>query len=150
MAVTPRYLKSRTQGENNPKVEWMLVAASQTINKGDLVQVNATTKLLEVAAAASTTIVGIADASITTGGSVTSADIIPVIWAYDAVLLVNYTPGTKTSLTQADLYTVAFDLASKTSINLDDTTGGMWEVVAYDNTAATAEVVLKRANYFLA
>lgn len=146
MPITPQYLKNLYTGEDSPVVEWFNVGANQTIVYGDLVQINATTGLLEAATAASTTIVGMANGDITTGATVTSKDKIPVILARGSLFRLNYVGTTKTSLTQADLYTVAFDLSSKTTINLDDTTGGMCLVFRYDNVKKTADVVIKTSN----
>lgn len=140
-----RYVRS-ISGYNDPvAVKWR-VAASATISEGDLVQLNATSRYLEPAVAASTTLVGIAQESITTGASVTADDAINVIPLTGIVVRVGYTGTTKTSLADTDLGTTLFDLASATAIGLDDTTGGMCSVVGYNNTLDTADVIFAAAN----
>jgi hypothetical protein len=148
--MIPQWVRSLFTGNNNPDVDYFNVAASQTIVTGDFVQINATTGLLEAAVAASTTIIGIANADITTGGSVTAADNIPVVLAKNAVIRMNFTDaGTKKTFLQADLYTKAYDLSNKTTVNPDDTTGGMMQIVAFDNTKLTVDVVVLNANQYL-
>ena len=148
--MIPQWVRSLFTGNNNPDVDYFNVAASQTIVTGDFVQINATSGLLEAAAAASTTIVGIANADITTSGSVTSADNIPVVLAKNSVIRMNFTDaGTKKTFTQADLYTKSYDLSNKTTVNPDDTTGGMMQIVAFDNTKLTVDVVVLNANQYL-
>lgn len=129
-------------GRNQAVVKNFNVGASQTINEGDLVQIDSTTRKLVVAVAASTTIVGIANRSITTGSTVTAKDNIGVTLLKNAVIRIPYVGTTKSTLAETDLYTTKFDLSDKTSINLDDTTGGMCQVLAYDNTKKTADVVI--------
>lgn len=129
-------------GRNQAVVKNFNVGASQTINEGDIVQIDATTRKLVVGVAASTTLVGIANRSITTGASPTAKDNIGVTLFKNAVVRVPYVGTTKTTLAETDLYTTKFDLNDKTSINLDDTTGGMCQVIAYNNTAKTADVVI--------
>lgn len=125
---------------------WFDVDVNQTIVKGDLVQINATSRKLEAAVAASTTLVGIAEADITTGSSVTSKDKIPVSLIRGQVFLIDFTGTTKTTLADTDRYTTLFDLSDKKTLNLDDTTGGMLKVLSYNNTKKTAEVVCATAN----
>lgn len=125
---------------------WFDVDVNQTIVKGDLVQINATSRKLEAAAAASTTLVGIAEADITTGASVTAKDKIPVSLIRGQVFLIDFTGTTKTTLADTDRYTTLFDLGDKKTLNLDDTTGGMLKVLSYNNTKKTAEVVCATAN----
>lgn len=143
--MATRYIK-HIDGRNQPVVEYFNVAASQTINAGDLVQVNATSRKIEAAVAASTTLIGVAHKSITTGASVTSSDNIPVVLLKNAVFRTTYVGTTKTTLVETDLYTTKFDLSDKTAINLDDTLGGMASVLNYDNTKKTADVVFATAN----
>ena len=148
--MIPQWVRSLFTGNNNPDVDYFNVAASQTIVTGDFVQINATSGLLEAAAAASTTIIGIANSDITTGGSVTDADNIPVVLAKNSVIRMNFTDaGTKKTFTQADLYTKSYDLSNKTTVNPDDTTGGMMQIVAFDNTKLTVDVVVLNANQYL-
>jgi hypothetical protein len=142
------YKKSIT-GRNEPVTVNLNIAASQTITAGDLLQINATSRKGEAAVAASSALFGIAQADITTGASVTSADSIPVTLLEGAVIRIAYTGSTKTTLAETDLYSTAFDLSDKKTLNLDDTTGGMCKVLAYDNDNDTADVVIARANLAL-
>ncbi|MEO3947628.1 hypothetical protein [Gorillibacterium sp. CAU 1737] len=143
-----RYLNSIFKADNEPRTAWFDVGASQTINEGDLVV--ASSGVIVVAAAAATAIVGIAAASITTGASpVAGVDRIPVTLVKDAVIRIDYTGTTKTTLAVADKYGTAFDLGTKRTLNLDDTTGGMLQVIDYNNTNKTADVVILAANQYL-
>lgn|SRR5574341_1853127 len=140
-----RYIRS-ISGYNEPvAVKWR-VDVSQTITAGDIVQIDATSRYLEAAAPASTTLVGIALQSITTGVSVTVADSIDVLPLEGIVVRMAYTGSTKTSLADTDLLTTLFDIDNGTTIDLDDTTGGMCSVVDYDNTNDTADVIFAAAN----
>lgn len=138
-----RYIRS-INGYNDPIAETWRVAANQTINEGDLVQLNATSKYLEPAVAASTALVGIANESITTGATVTAKDAISITPLSDIVVRISYTGATKTSLTDADLHTL-FDLSDATTIDLDAATG-MCAVVGYNNTNKTADVIMAADN----
>jgi hypothetical protein len=142
------YKRSIT-GRNEPVTVNLNIAASQTITAGDLLQINATSRKGEAAVAASTTLFGIAQADITTGASVDDTDSIPVTLLEGAVIRIDYTGTTKTSLAETDLYSTAFDLSDKKTLNLDDTTGGMCKVLAFDNDNDTADVVIARANLAL-
>ena len=133
-------------GYNQPVAVRWRVAINQTINVGDIVQLNSTSRYLEAGVAASTTLVGIAEEAITTGGTVTSKDAIPVTPLTGGVFRVPFTGSTKTTLADTDLVTTAFDLSNKTTINLDDTTGGMCSVLGYNNTAGYADVAFATAN----
>lgn len=140
-----RFVKSII-GYNDPiAVEWR-VKASVTINEGDLVELDGTTRYLQPAVAASTNLVGIAQQTITTGASVTPDDKISVLPLTDVVIRIEYAGTTKTSLADTDLVTTLFDLTDASTMNLDDTTGGMCSVVAYDNTRKTADVIIADAN----
>lgn len=139
-----RYIR-HIEGYNQPISKRWRVDVNQTINEGDLVQLDATSRWLEVAVAASTTLVGIAQESIVTGGTVTIDDAIDVLPLTNCVIRIPYTPGTKTSLADTDLVSTLFDLASKTNMSLDDTTGGMCSVVGYDNVNDTADVIIAAA-----
>lgn len=145
----PSYVRN-IDGRNQPVTISVNIAASQTIEMGDLIQINATSRKGEKAVAASDTLIGIANASIATGSAVTEDDNIPVILLDGAIIRVGYVGTEKTSLAEGDLYSTLFDLADEKSIGLDDTTGGMCRVVAYDNEKNTADVVIARANYALA
>lgn len=139
-----RFLRSAVTGGNLPHTTYVNIAANQTIKSGDLIQISA--GLGQVAVAASTTLIGVAAADITTGASVTSKDRIPVTLLKDAVILIDYVGTTKTTLTDADRYGTSFDLSDKKTLNLDDTVGGMFKVLGYDNAKKKAEVVALYAN----
>jgi hypothetical protein len=142
------YKKSIT-GRNEPVTVNLNIAASQTINEGDLIQIDATSRKGEAAVVASTTLIGIAQTAITTGASVDDTDSIPVTLLEGAVIRIAYTGSTKTTLAETDLYSTSFDLSDKKTLNLDDTTGGMCKVLAFDNDNDTADVVIARANLAL-
>jgi len=135
-------------GRNQAVVKNFNVGASQTIKEGDALQVNAATGKVVVATAASTTLIGVANRDITTGATVTAKDNIGVTLFKNSVFRFPFTGTTKTSLAETDLYTVKFDLGSKNSINLDDTTDGMCQVIAYDNAKKTADVVISTGLVF--
>jgi hypothetical protein len=140
-------VRSVIDSDNTPVVVGgILVADSQTIAVGDLVQVNTSTRKLEAAVAASTTLVGYANAPITTG-TATASDVLSITLLKAQVirLAVDQT-GTKKTFAQADMYTTAFDLKNKTAINPDDTTGGMCYVVGFDNTQNTVDVIFADAS----
>lgn len=139
-------VRSFVTDTNVPIVVWVLVGDSQTINVGDLVQIDSTSRKLVAAVAASTTIVGIAGAAITTT-TATAADKIPVTLVRNQVVRIPFaTGGTKTTFAQTDLYTTAYDLSNKTTVNPDDTTGGMCYIQAYNNTQATVDVIFAVAS----
>jgi len=140
-----RYIRT-ISGYNEPvNVKWR-VDVSQTITEGDLVQIDGTSRWLEAAAPASTTLVGIAQQSITTGASVTVADSIDVLPLTGVVIRLDYVGSSKTSIVDTDLLTTLFDIDNGTEMDLDDTTGGMCSVVDYDNTNDTADVIIATAN----
>lgn len=140
-----RYVR-HIDGRNEPVIEYVNIAANQTIKVGDLIQINATSKKGEAAVAASTTLVGIAQKDITTGASVGAADRIPVTLLKNAVIRIDYIGTTKTTLAETDLYLTKFDLNDKKSVNLDDVTGGMVQVLEYNNTAKRLDCVFSAAN----
>lgn len=143
----PSIVRSARNSDNVPIIVHVNIDVSQTIAIGDLIQIDGTSRLGEVAVAASTTIVGIAQEAITTGVSVTAADKIPVALVRGQVVRLPFaTGGTKTSFADTDKYTTAYDLSNKTTLNPDDTTGGMCYVQAYNNTAATVDVIFADAN----
>ncbi len=140
-------VRSVTNADNVPTVVHIAIDVSQTIAAGDLIQIDGTSRKGEVAVAASTTIVGIALESITTGVSVTAADTIPVALVRNQVVRIPFiTSGSKTSFADTDKYTTAYDLSTQNAINPDDTTGGMCYVQAYDNTNKTVDVIFAAAN----
>lgn len=137
---------ARGSNQDAPIV-WVPIDVSQTIEQGDLVQIDGTSRKGELAVAASTTIVGIAQSPITTGVSVTADDQIPVSLVRGMVirLAVDQT-GSKKTFDATDKYTTAYDLKDELSVNPDDTTGGMCYVQDYDNTAHTVDVIIADAN----
>lgn len=133
-------------GYNDPiEIPWR-VAASQTINEGDLVEIDATSRYLKAAAASSTTIAGIAQQSITTGATVTPNDKITILPVTDVVVRVQFTGATKKTLADTDLATTKFNLKDPQTIDLDNTTGGMCTVVDYDNDLTYADVLIADAS----
>lgn len=130
------------KGGGIPFVKKLPGKASEVIAKGYCV--NLESGLLCAAAAADTAIVGVANESVTPSAD---GELIEVIVATaETVFRVPFdADGTKKTLTNADIGT-AFDLHSGAlnTIDLDDTTGGMWIVVDYDNTNLRAYVVLDR------
>ena len=140
-----RYIRS-INGYNDPvEVRWR-VDVNQTIAVGDIVQIDGTSRYLEAAEPASTTLVGIAQEAITTTGTVTASDEIGIIPLTGIVVRMDYVGSSKTSLEDTDLLTTLFDIDNGTEMDLDDTTGGMCSVVDYDNTADTADVIFATAN----
>lgn len=127
-------------GRNQAVVKNFNVDANQTILEGDPVEINATTGKLRAATTASTTLVGAANRAVTTGATVTAANNIGVTFFKNSVHRFPYIGTTKTSLTEADLYTKKFDLSNK-AINLDTATGGQFVAIAYNNTNKTVDVV---------
>lgn len=141
-----KIVRSVTNADNVPTVVHLPVGASQTIEIGDLVQIDGSTRKLVVAAAASTTLVGIAQEAITTGSGGTDREI-PVVLIRNQVVRIPFaTGGSKTTFADTDKYTTAYDLGSKNSVNPDDTTGGMCYIQDYNNTDATVDVVFASAN----
>ena len=128
-------------GYNDPiMVEWR-VAASQTINEGDLVIVDATTKYLKPAVAAATTFAGIAQESITTTATVTPDDKISIIPLTDVVFRIPFdTSGAKKTFADTDLANVTFDLKTANSIDPNVTTGS-FTVMDYNNTKLYVDVI---------
>jgi len=119
-------------------------AGSKTFTKGEAV--NLALGLLGNGAPAGTAFVGIANETISS--ATTEGDPVEVILALeDVVFEVDYTGSLKTSLTNADIGTV-FDLdgGDPKKINLDDTTGGAWVVVGFDNDKGVAYVKLNAAS----
>lgn len=140
-------VRSAKNADNTPIIVHVKIDVSQTIVVGDLVQIDATSRLGEAAVAASTTIVGIAQEAITTGASVTDADTIPVVLVRGEVVRAAVSQaGTKKTFAEADKYTTAYDLLNKTTIAPDDTTGGMCYVQGFDNTLNTVDFIVADAN----
>jgi hypothetical protein len=143
MAAKVKYLKSLDGSQPN---EVMLkIAASQTIVSGDLLVI--TTGKGVKAGAAATAVFGIALKDITTGGSVTDANEIPVLVINEkSVLEISYTG---TALTSAGLWITAYDITAAQVLDTADTTGGFLLAVALPNTTKTTqEVIVKRSALF--
>lgn len=139
-------VRSHTTDTNVPLIYHLAIGDSQTINVGDMVQIDSTSRKGVVAVAASTTLVGIAQQAITTT-TATAADVIPIALAKGQVIrLAVSQAGTKKTFADTDKYTTAYDLLNKTTVAPDDTTGGMCYVQDYDNTAHTVDVIIAAAN----
>ena len=125
----------------------ILVADNQTINVGDLLQLNSTgISKVEVAIAASTTIIGYALNAITTTTATTSSTV-DIQMARGTVFRAPYsTTGSKTTFASSDLYNVAYDLLNKTTINTNDTSGGMCYIQGFNNTAVTVDFIINSTN----
>lgn len=140
----------RSLDHSQPMVEKVHVAASQTIKAGMLLAISS--GLAAKAAAGASAVLGIALADITTASSVGDDDQIPVlILNSKSVIRCKYTGSSKESLAAADKFGTAFDIAvdgtsGVQTLNLDDTTDGFLKVVGYNNTAKTADVVVKDAS----
>ncbi len=137
------YLKSLDGSQPN---EVMLkIAANQTIVAGDLLVLSSGKGAK--AGAAATAVFGIAMAAITTGGSVTDANEIPVLMLNSkSVLKVSYT-GTAT--TSANMWGTAYDINSSQVLDTADTTGGFLLLASLPNTAkSTIEVMVKSSALF--
>lgn len=139
-------VRSAKNADNVPIVVTVGVADTQTIVAGDLLQINATSKLAEVAVAASTTIVGIANVSITTATAALTDVVSITLVKNEVVRMAVSQAGTKKTFATTDKYLTAYDLLNKTTIAPDDTTGGMCYVQAYDNTLNTVDVMFALAN----
>lgn len=140
-------VRSTRNSDNVPIIVHVKIDVSQTIAVGDLVQIDATSRLGEAAIAASTTIAGIALEAITTGASVTDANTIPVALVRGQVVRAAVSQaGTKKTFAEADKYTTAYDLLDKTTIAPDDTTGGMCYVQGFNNTKNTVDFIVAEAN----
>lgn len=140
-------VRSYTTDTNVPIIVHVPIGVSQTLKVGDLVQIDGTSRKGVAAVAASTTIVGIAMEDITTGVSVTNDDKIPIALVRGQVVRVAFTAaGTKKVFADTDKYTTAYDLSNKTTINPDDTTGGMCHVQDYNNSNLTVDVIFAAAS----
>jgi hypothetical protein len=141
-----RYIRS-VPGYNEPiAVKWR-VDANQTINEGDLVQIDSTTRYLQSATATSTTLVGIAQQSYTTGSTVTPEDAIFVTPLSGIVCRIAFdTSGAKKTFADTDLSTTKFALKTTNSVDPNTTASGMCQVVGYDNTHLTVDVIIAAAS----
>lgn len=125
------------KGGGVPVVKEYPAKASEVHVKGT--PVNLESGLACVGAAADTAFVGIANETLTAAADGEMLEVIEC--NARTVFKVDYTEGTKTSLTNADIGT-AFDLKSDDvdNIDLDDTTGGAWVVEDFDNDNNVAYV----------
>lgn len=149
MAITPYVVRRIGTGNNNPDIENFDVDASQTIKAGNFVVV--ASGLLQNAAAATTgEIVGLANFALTNGTSATTTKNYPVVLAKNSVIRMNFTnAGTKKTFATADLYGSSYGLSDAVTLNPDDTTGGFLQVVGFDNTKLTVDVVVAAAAQYL-
>lgn len=140
MARKVSYIKSLDNTQ--PMMEKVQVAANQTIVVGDLLVISS--GKVAKAGAAATAVFGIAEANITTGGSPTAADEIPVtIINEKSVLEVSYTG---TAIAAAGLFGTAYDITAAQVLDTADVTGGFLLAVKLPNTSKTTQqVVVKRS-----
>jgi hypothetical protein len=128
-----------TQG--TAKIRKLPVAASQTIVKGDPLVI--ASGLLNVAAGGATaaTVVGIANQASDSAAAGTEVEVI--LCDSDTVFKADFlNSGTKKTFANADLGT-AYDMGATTDYNKidpDDTVGGSWTLVDFDNTNLHAYV----------
>lgn len=143
MAKNFRYIKSLDSSQ--PNQVNLIIAANQTIVTGDLLVLSSGKGAK--AGAAATAIFGIAQGSITTGGSPTDADAIPVLVINSkSVLRVKYTGS---ALTSANLWGTAYDMNSSQVLDTSDTTGGFMLPVDLPNTTTTEQdVIIKHSALF--
>ena len=140
-----RIVRSAKNDSNVGLIYWLAIDDTQTIAIGDLIQLDATSKKGEVAVAASTTIVGIAQQAITTT-TATALDVIPIALVRGEVVRADVSQaGTKKTFATTDKYLTAYDLLNKTTIAPDDTTNGMCMVQDFDNTAHTVDFIIADA-----
>jgi hypothetical protein len=149
MAIVPYVLRRIGSGDNNPDVENFDVTASASIVTGNFVV--ATSGLLANAVSGTTgTIVGLANFTLANGGSATTTKNYPVVLAKGSVIRMNFTnAGTKKTFAVTDLYGTSFGLSDAVTLNPDDTTGGFLQVIGYDNTKLTVDVVVTNAAQYL-
>lgn len=124
-------------GRNQAVVKYFNVGANQNIKEGDAVQIDSATGKLVAAVAASTSLVGVANRSITTGGTVSAKDNIGVTLFKNSAFRFAYTGADPT---EVDLYTAKVDLDDVLTIDMDATTGN-FVVIAYDTKNKTVDVV---------
>ena len=143
MAEKFKYVRS-LWGTGGPTVMKVVVGASQTITKGNLIMVDATNGKAIAAGAAATGIIGLALADITTGATVTDADTLDVIALNrDSVIrATNYTAGTVDNATSAMCWGKAkYDVQSDGKIDFNDTTGGFLIPIAPSANGTTDCVI---------
>lgn len=149
MAITPFIVRRLGAGNNNPDIEYFDVDASQNIITGNFVVVAA--GLAQNAVAATTNeIVGLANGGYQNGATATTGKPLPAVLAKNSVIRMNFTDaGTKKTFTRADLYGATYGLSDAVTLNPDDTTGGFLQVVDFDNTNKTVDVVVAAAAQYL-
>lgn len=143
MAAKVQYIMSLDGSKPN---EVMLkININQTIVAGDLLVISSGKG--SKAGAAATAVFGIALGDITTGGTVTDANEIPVLMLNEkSVIRLSYTG---TALTSANLWATAYDVNSSQVLDTADTTGGFLLPVALPNTTKTTQdVIVKRSALF--
>jgi hypothetical protein len=132
----------RTGGDCVAPIKLIPGKAEEVFSRGE--PVNLESGLANAGAPADTYFVGISNQAQTIA---TAGDPLEVTLALpDVVFRAPFTnAGTKKTFTNADIGT-AFDLLSTDNgvIDPDDTTGGAWIVVGFDNTLRTVDVVLDR------
>lgn len=142
-----KIVRSAKNADNVPIVVTLPVDVNQTIAYGDLVEINTGSRKLQAASVSSTTLVGIAQAPLTTGGSSLPTDNIPVALIRREVVRINVDQsGAKTTFVQTDFYTTSYNLKSKTAVDPNNTTSGMMNVQAFDSVALTADVMFTDAS----
>jgi hypothetical protein len=143
----PSIARSAKNADNVPIIVTLPIDVSQTIARGDLLEVNATSRRLQAASVNSTTIVGIAEQAITTGASNLPTDNIPVVLVrHEVIKIAVDQTGAKKTFVQADFYTTAYNLKDKKSIDPNNTTTGMCFVQAFDSINLTADVIISASN----
>ena len=149
MPIVPYVVRQIGQGDNNPNIENFDVTASQNIVTGNFV-VTASGTISNAAAATTGAIVGLANFDLANGASATTTKNYPVVLAKNSVIRMNFTnAGTKKTFTTADLYATKFGLADAVTLDPDKTTNGFLQVVGYDNTKLTVDVVVTAAAQYL-
>lgn len=149
MAIVPYVVRQIGQGNNNPNIETFDVTASESITTGNFV-VAASGLLANATSSTTGEIVGLANFDLANGASDTTTGNYPVVLAKNAIIRMNFTnAGTKKTFTTADLYGSAYGLSDAVTLNPDDTTGGFLQVVGFDNTNLTVDVVVTGSAQYL-
>ncbi len=127
--MAQRMVYSGSLDGSGPILKDVPVNINQTIVKGSLV-VKTTGKASVIGDAPSAgTVWGVAYQAITTGGTVTAADVIKIdVNPMSVYEMPHNTTGSKTTLTASDIGSV-FDCLNAYSADLDDTTGGVLELM---------------------
>ena len=146
MADKFQYIRS-LWGTGGPTIMRVIVGASQTIVKGDLIKVDSSNGKAILAGAAASGIIGIATGAITTGESPTDADVLDVIAINENSVLrvANYTAGSVDAATSAMCWGKAKYDYNGGLIDFNDTTGGYMIPVAPSSGGYTDVVISKAA-----